>query len=150
MVSCHKTYDCMVMTETDRDNILSSGPARFQLLTAYHPGITGRFSENFGSKLSTSYPKGLFCVLLKLEVVTAHLKKTQFCDEMVLSKTNEMVKFCRALSNIYQVCLQYLFISKELFHFFLSINLIFTSKKKPFLCPNCLFVQNVICPWCHL
>ena len=103
MISCHKTYDCMVMTEVERDNILSSGPARFQLLSAHHPGITGRYVSTLGSKLSTSYPAGLFEILLKLEVVGAHLKHFRFTDGMVLSKTRELMRFCWALSNIYQV-----------------------------------------------
>jgi hypothetical protein len=55
----------MVMTEAERDNIFSSGPARFQLLSAYHSGITGRFVGNFGSKLlyEIKYDKNVFLVL---------------------------------------------------------------------------------------
>ena len=105
MVACHKPYDCMTMSEVDRDRILSSGPARFQLLSAYHAGITGRLLENFGRKLSTSFPRNLFEIILKLEVVRAHLTRFNCNDMAVLSKTNEMLRYCRALSNIYQVSL---------------------------------------------
>ena len=80
MIACRAPYNCMVMSEVERDNILSSGPARFQLLATYHPGITGRLVENFGRKLSTSYPRNLFDVVLKLEVVNAHLRFFK-CDD---------------------------------------------------------------------
>jgi hypothetical protein len=96
MVACHKTYDCMVMSEVDRDCILSCGPARFQLLSAYHPGITGGLVENFGRKLSTSFPRNLFDTIMKLEVVRAYLTHFNCDDMMVLTKTNKLLGFCRA------------------------------------------------------
>jgi hypothetical protein len=56
MVSCCKSHDFMDMTELRRDQLLSSGPSRFHRLCAYHPSITSRFLENFGPKLSHSFP----------------------------------------------------------------------------------------------
>ena len=93
----------MAMTETTRDNLLSSGPARFHFLSAYHPDITGRLPENFGDKLATSFPGGLFGNLLKLEAVHAHLMTYRRDDVVTISKTQEMIRFCRALANIHQV-----------------------------------------------
>ena len=133
MIACRAPYNCMVMSEAERDNILSSAPARFQLLTAYHPGITGRLLQNFGRKLSTSFRRNLIDIILKLEVVIAHLEFFYCDDAMVLGKTAEMLKFCRSLSNIYQVCSFFLLILSHIFPYcFVGL----------FLCP--LFVFFVV------
>ena len=65
MVACASPYVCMAMTERERDNVLSSGPARFQLLSAFHPSLTSRQSGNLGSKLATSFPRPLFDIMIK-------------------------------------------------------------------------------------
>ena len=106
------------MSETDRDNLLSSGPARFYFLSAYHADITGRLPENFGDKLAASFPKELFGNLLKLEAVYSHLTTFPCDDAMMVSQTKEMIGFCKSLANIYQVFFltfdfQYLFFSSH-------------------------------------
>jgi hypothetical protein len=103
MVLCAKKYDFMEMTEISRDNILSSGPARFQALSAFHPSITSRQSHCFGTKLSTSFPSALFDTLVKLEVVFSHMSNFYHTDQQVKKKTLEIHAFCRSLVNIYQV-----------------------------------------------
>ena len=97
----------MKMSEIDRDNLLSSGPARFQFLSAYHADITSRLPENFGDKLTTSFPAGLFDTLLKLEAVNSHLTTFPCDDVSMLAKTKEMICFCKSLVNIYQVFFNY-------------------------------------------
>jgi hypothetical protein len=93
----------MQMSETDRDNFLSSGPARIHFLSAYHSNITGRLPENLGDKLANSFPPELFGNLLKLEAVYSHLTTFPCDDPLIVAKTKEMLSFCRALANIYQV-----------------------------------------------
>ena len=93
----------MSMTENARDNLLSSGPARFQLLTAFHPTITSRKVECFGSKLSHSFSRALFETMVKLDVVSAHMRKYCHSGDGVDLKTTEIIKFCRSLAHIYQV-----------------------------------------------
>ena len=103
MVSCHRPHDCTAMSEKSRDRILSSGPSRFQRLSAFHPGISSRLSANLGSKLSNSFPSVLFETICKLEVVIAHMGDCCHSDNEVYKKTQELMRFCYALSNIYQV-----------------------------------------------
>ena len=103
MVLCAKKHNCMEMTVVARDNILSSGPARFQLLSAFHPTITARSVENFSRKLSTSFPRPLFEVMVKLEVVIAHLNNFAHADPLVKVTTDKIQRFCKSLANIYQV-----------------------------------------------
>jgi hypothetical protein len=96
----------MKMSETDRDNLLSSGPARFHFLSAYHADITGRLPENFGEKLANFFPHELFGNLLKLEAVYSYLTTFPSDDAKMVAKTKEMIGFCKALANIYQVTFQ--------------------------------------------
>jgi hypothetical protein len=99
----------MEMTEVARDNILSSGPARFQLLTAFHPTITSRPVEKFSRKLSTSFPRPLFEVMVTLEVVIAHQNKLSHDDPLVKVTTDRIQRFCKSLANIYQVIFYYFY-----------------------------------------
>ena len=110
MVLCANKYNFMEMTEILRDNILSSGPARFQALSAFHPSITSRQSHCFGTKLSTSFPSILFDTLVKLEVVFSHMNNFYHTDQQV-KKTLEIHAFCRSLVNIYQVTLLTIFLA---------------------------------------
>jgi hypothetical protein len=96
MVSFLKVYDCMLISEVKRDNLLSSGPARFQLISAFHPNITARQISNLGPKLFSSFPKSLFTVICRLEVVLANLKNYLPMDIALLP-------YCNTLSNIYQI-----------------------------------------------
>ena len=115
-IMCFSPHDCMKMTEKARDRILSSGPARFQRLSAFHPSITARPPTVLSTKLSTSFPRALFNVILKLEVVSAHIGNSFITDHIILHKTRELVSFCRSLSNIYQVIF-YIF-KKDIFYVF--------------------------------
>jgi hypothetical protein len=101
--NCLQIYDCMLMSEVKRDQILSSGPARFQRLTAFHPTITMRQVSNLRDKLATSFPPQLFNVICRLEVVYAHLTNHLPFDSQYLPKTREMMAFCKSLCNVYQV-----------------------------------------------
>ena len=83
MVLCATKYDFMVMSEVSRDNILSSGPARFHSLSAFHRSITSRQSYCFGTKLSTSFPSALFETLIKLKVVVSHISNFYHTDQRV-------------------------------------------------------------------
>ena len=46
MVVCKAPYNFINMTPRERELVLTSGPARFQRLSAYHPSITSRYVEN--------------------------------------------------------------------------------------------------------
>ena len=105
----------MLMSEVKRDQILSSGPARFQRLTAFHPTITMRQVSNLRDKLATSFPPQLFNVICRLEVVYAHLTNHLPFDSQYLPKTREMMAFCKSLCNVYQVFFFYFPISQSKF-----------------------------------
>lgn len=93
----------MKMSEEYRDNLISSGPARFCFLSAFHPNISSRQIHYLGSKLAISQPVGLFEVICKLDIISAHLKKFRHISPRIESRTLELKTFCKALSNIYQV-----------------------------------------------
>ena len=138
MVNCFTLHNCMKMSELERDRLLTSGPARFQRLSAFHPTITARQSQNLGSKLSTAFPRGLFDIMLRLDVVSAHMRNFYHTDSVEGSRTREIIKFCLSLSNIYQVnslALFFIFLAAEsiIFQYFIfrwAKHLFFTKKEK--------------------
>ena len=103
MVACKVPYDFTNMTPRERELVLTSGPARFQRLSAYHPSITSRHVENLGSTLPTSYPRDLFTNLCNLEVFMAHVNNFVPVNTELIPPLRIMLKFCSGLSKIYQV-----------------------------------------------
>jgi hypothetical protein len=91
------------MSEKNRGNLITSGPARFSFLSAFHPGITSRQVHYLGPKLSISHPTELFDVICKLEIVTSHISHYAHTNQMVICRTDELKIYCKSLSRIYQV-----------------------------------------------
>ena len=134
MVACKAPYNFANMTTLELERVLTSGPARFQRLSAYHPSITSRYVENLGSTLPTTYPRNFFNNFCNLEVFSAYISNFIPFNQDLQAPLKMMVKFCSALSNIYQVITVFLilvyiyFLSIEFFTFIVSI------------CPYCPFV----------
>jgi hypothetical protein len=91
------------MSENERDNILTSGPSRFQFLSAHHPSITSRQIHYLGSKLSISYPPQLLEIVCKVDVTFAHICHHYPRDPNMEYKTRQIINFCKSPSNINQV-----------------------------------------------
>ena len=77
----------MQMSAEMRDNIITSGPARFQLLSAFHPSFTSRQIHYLGPKLSIAFPKSLFETIYKVDIVVAHIKAFKHTDPTIQAKT---------------------------------------------------------------
>ena len=141
MVGCMASYDFVGMSSQERLRILTSGPARFQRLTAFHPSITSRYIENLGSELPSTFPRSLFTVYCNLEVFSAHINNFIPFNSELRPHIKIMLDFCAGLSKIYQVKIKIL---PNLSHIFLSI------------CPfgHCVyffsffFKHNLVCPFC--
>ena len=85
------------------DHILNSGTARFQRLTAYHPTITSKYTENLGSTLSATYPRSLFTIFCNLEVFAKHIYNFVSFNANLVPLIKKMLKFCSRSSKVYQV-----------------------------------------------
>ena len=126
MVACRVPYDFVNMSPLERHRVLTSGPSRFQRLSAFHPSITSRYSENLGTTLPSTYPKVLFNILCNLEVFLAHVNNFVPLNVDLLPMLRNMLKFCTSLSKIYQV------IFRLFFHF------------------SQMSILSIFCPFCHL
>ena len=106
MVGCQGQYDFINMSSLERLRILTSGPARFQRLSAFHPSITSRFVENLGTALPSAYPRTLFTVICNLEVFSTHINNFIPFNSNLRPHLKIMEEFCSGLSKIYQVKFQ--------------------------------------------
>ena len=104
IVICLNVHNCMTMSEKTRDNLISSGPARFGFLSAFHPSFTSRQVHYLGQKLSISFPTDLFEVICKLEIVMAHLKKFPPFIPTIQSRTSELKIYCKSFVSYNSGC----------------------------------------------